>query len=237
MSPVALHDVKKLYNAAKTKLSELKTKIAAAPPPQPPPPLLLVAAKSFAASRSLPTLQPDEPSTFFSAIEALISALERNLADAKVQETAAAARNSFRTPPASPKSQNSRRIGSGGEDSVDAGLSRLSISPIAAGAKGLAVAERGTCVAAPATTFASITGGGAFTSPKKTAVQQTSLERASSSASTSSAASAVSAATTANVTDAESLARVQLHNIDLQRRVERLQMSMKVNAVRLKLAH
>ena len=128
-------------------------------------------------------------------------------------------------------------MGSGGEDSVDVGLSRLSISPIAAGAQELAVAERGTCAAAPATTFASITGGGAFTSPKKTAVQRTSLEPASSSASTLSAASAVSAATTANVTDAESLARIQLHNIDLQRRVERLQMSMKVNAVRLKLAH
>ncbi len=236
-SAVALHDVKKLYNATKTKLGELKTKIAsqsaaAAPPPQPPPPLLLVAAKSFAASRSLPTPQPDEPNSFFSAIEALICTLERDLVEAKKQE--AAARNALKTPPASPKSQNSVKVGSGREDSVSRGLSLLSISPIAASAGGSANAEQGSRDAAPVSTFASISGGGAFTSPKKTVAKQTSLGPASSCASMSSAASA---ATTAASADAETLARVQLHNIDLQRRVERLQMSMKVATTSLEPTH
>jgi hypothetical protein len=233
-SAVALHDVKKLYNAAKAKLGELKSKIAsraaaAAPPPQPPPPLLLVAAKSFAASRSLPTLLPDDPASFFSAIEALISLLERNLAQAQSQ--AAAAQNALKTPPASPGSRpvvTSGGAGSGTDGSVGGGLSRLSISPIAAGAGASVSMEGGdgtSMVAAPVTTFASISGGGAFTSPKKAAIKQSSVDPASSSASSSSAASAAS---TAAAVDAESLARVQLHNIDLQRRVERLQMSMKV---------
>jgi hypothetical protein len=208
---VALHDVKKLYNAAKTKLGEFKTKIAAAAPqPQPLAPQLLVAAKSFAASRSLPTLQPDEPNSFFAAIEALISTLERNLADAKLQEDAA--QKSLKTPPTSPKITNSEKLGSGREGSNDRGLSRLSMSPIAAGAGGSFVAEQGSGDAAVVTTFASITGGGAFTSPKKNN------------------SSSVSEATTAAAMDAESIARIQLHNIDLQRRVERLQMSMKVAA-------
>ena len=105
---MALHDVKKLYNAAKSKLGELKTKIAAAAPqPQPLAPQLLVAAKSFAASRSLSTLQPDEPSSFFAAIEALISTLERNLADAKLQD---AAQKSLKTPPTSPKITNAENL-------------------------------------------------------------------------------------------------------------------------------
>ncbi len=234
---MALHDVKKLYNAAKTKLGELKTKIAsqsaaAAPPSQPPSPLLLVAAKSFAASRSLPTPHPDEPNSFFSAIEALICTLERELVEAKKQE--AATRNALKTPPASPKFQNSVKIDSGKEVSVGMGLSRLSISPIAASAGDLANAEQGSCDAAPISTFASITGGGAFTSPKKTAAKQIRLDPALSSASVSSAASA---ATTAAVADAETLARIQLHNIDLQRRVERLQMSMKVGTASFEQLH
>ena len=89
-------------------------------------------------------------------------------------------------------------------------------------------AKDGSGGAAAITTFASISGDGAFTSPKKTAVKQSSADSASSSASASSAASAASAASTAAAVDAESLARVQLHNIDLRRRVERLQMSMNV---------
>jgi len=104
---VALHDVKKLYNAARAKLGELKSKIAsqaaaAAPPPLPPPPLLLVAAKSFAASRSLPTLQPEDPASFFASIESLICVLERSLAHAQSQ--AVAAQSALKTPPASPAS-------------------------------------------------------------------------------------------------------------------------------------
>ena len=209
---MALHDVKKLYNAAKTKLGELKTKIAAAAPqPQPLAPPLLVAAKSFAASRSLPTLQPDEPNSFFTAIEALISTLERNLADAKLQEDAA--QKSLKTPPTSPKITNSEALGSSREDSHDRGLSRLSMSPIAAGAGGSFVADQTSSDAAAVATFASITGSGAFTSPKK------------------SNSTSVSQATAAAAVDAESMARIQLHNIDLQRRVERLQMSMKVASI------
>lgn len=229
---VALHDVKKMYNAAKAKLGELKAKIAsqsaaAAPSPQQPPPLLLVAAKSFAASHSLPTLQPDDPNSFFAAIEALISVLERNLADAKSQ--AATAQNALKTPPQSPPSQVSGMIDAVREDSVGRGLSRLSISPIAGGVN----AERESGNNAVVTTFASVNGSGAFTSPKKAALKPTSADPASSiapSSSSMSTTSAVSAATTAAAIDSESVARIQLHNIDLQRRVERLQMSMKVAA-------
>lgn len=232
-SAVALHDVKKLYNATKSKLSELKTKItsqaaAAAPMPQPPPPLLLVAAKSFAASHSIPTPQPDDPGSFFSAIEALISVLERNLAEARSQATIAS--NDLKTPTASPKSQNLKNIGSAKESSNVEGLSRLSISPIVGGVGASASAEPGSGDGASLATFASMAGSGAFTSPKKAAFKQPSFDPASSSASASSAASLVSAATTAPVVDTESFARIQLHNIDLQRRVERLQMSMKVTA-------
>jgi hypothetical protein len=223
---VALHDVKKMYNAAKSKLAELKAKIAsqsaaAAPPPQPPPPLLLVAAKSFAASHSLPTLQPDEPNSFFAAIEALISTLERNVIEAKSQ--AAAAPNALKTSPQSPQYHNSEMTDSVKEDSVETGLSRLSISPIA----GVIHPERESGSAAAVTTFASISGSGAFTSPKKAALKQTDIA-VIPAPSSSSNISSISAATTTTAMDAESLARIQLHNIDLQRRVERLQMSMKV---------
>jgi hypothetical protein len=228
---VALHDVKKLYNAAKTKLGELKAKVtsqsaAAAPIAPPPPPLLLVAAKSFAASHSLPTLQPDDPNSFFASIEALITVLERNLAEARSQS--ATAQNALKTPPASPPSQNSEVSGSvRAAHSAGMGLSRLSISPIAGGTD----AEREAGSTSVVTTFASITGSGAFTSPKKAAAKQSSADPASTSSSSSSSAAAASVATTTSAIDSESLARIQLHNIDLQRRVERLQMSMKVTAI------
>ena len=229
---VALHDVKKLYNAAKTKLGELKAKVtsqsaAAAVVAPPPPPLLLVAAKSFAASHSLPTLQPDDPNSFFASIEALITVLERNLAEARSQS--ATAQNALKTPPASPPSQNSGVSSSVRTDSAGRGLSRLSISPIAGGTG----AEREAGSTSVVTTFASITGSGAFTSPKKAAVKQSSADLASTTSSYSSSAAA-SAATTTSAIDSESFARIQLHNIDLQRRVERLQMSMKVTAIVLR---
>jgi hypothetical protein len=235
---VALHDVKKMYNAAKAKLGELKAKVvsqsaAAAPPPQPPPPLLLVAAKSFAASHSLPTLQPDDPNSFFAAIEALISMLERNLSEAKSQAETAA-KNALKTPPQSPPSNSSAMTDLAGDGSGARGLSRLSISPIS----GSINAEREASSAAAVSTFASITGSGAFTSPKKAAVKQTRADVAVLSASViSSATSAISAATTTAAVDAESIARIQLHNIDLQRRVERLQMSMKVVTIPFSLFH
>jgi hypothetical protein len=185
--------------------------------------MLLAAAMSFAASRSLPTPQADDAESFFAAIEDLIAKLERSLADDKLR--APAAQSVFKTPPSSPGSrtaQHAGRTGPGAGDSAGTGLSRLSISPIAAGFGTSASTERNGTEAVPAMTFASISGSGAFTSPKKASAKQPVAEPSELSASSTAAVVAH---------DAESVARIQLHNVDLQRRVERLQMSMKVTAV------